>query len=56
MKRKVQYVRYSELVPCRTAFVDTHNPGTEGKENFTIIGGGVSENPEQYVHLSLIHI
>ena len=51
MKRKVQYVRYSELVPCRTAFVDTHNPGTEGKENFTIIGGGVSENPDQYVHI-----
>ena len=51
MKRKVQYVRYSELVPCRTAFVDTHNPGTEGKENFTIIGGGVSENSDQYVHI-----
>ena len=51
MKRKVQYVRFNELVPCRTAFVDTHNPGTEGKENFTIIGGGVSENPDQYVHI-----
>ena len=51
MNRKVQYVRFNELVPCRTAFVDTHNPGTEGKENFTIIGGGVSENPDQYVHI-----
>ena len=51
MNRKVQYVRFNELVPCRTAFVDTHNPGTEGKENFTIIGGGVSENSDQYVHI-----
>ena len=51
MKRKVQHVRFNELVPCRTAFVDTHNPGAEGKENFTIIGGGVSENPDQYVHI-----
>ena len=51
MTRKIQQVKFSELVPCRTAFIDTHNPGTEGKENFTIIGGGVSENPEQYVHI-----
>ena len=51
MKRKIQHVRFAELVPCRTAFIDTHNPGTEGKENFTIIGGGVSENLDQYVHI-----
>ena len=51
MNRKVQHVRFNELVPCRTAFVDTHNPGTEGKETFTIIGGGGSENPDQYVHI-----
>ena len=51
MTRKIQQVKFAELVPCRTAFIDTHNPGAEGKENFTIIGGGVSENPEQYVHI-----
>ena len=51
MTRKIQQVKFAELVPCRTAFVDTHNPGAEGKENFTIIGGGVSENSEQYVHI-----
>ena len=51
MTRKIQHVRFDELTPCRTAFIDTHNPGTEGKENFTIIGGGVSENPNQHVHI-----
>ena len=51
MTRKIQQVRFAELVPCRTAFIDTHNPGTEGKENYTIVGGGVSENPKQYVHI-----
>ncbi len=51
MTRKIQQVKFEELVTCRTAFIDTHNPGTEGKENFTIIGGGVSENSEQYVHI-----
>ena len=44
-------VRYGELRPCRTAFIDAHTPGSNQKENFTIIGAGVSENPEQHVHI-----
>ncbi len=44
-------VRYGELIPCRTAFIDTHTPGSDLKENFTIIGGGVSESADQHVHL-----
>ena len=47
-------VRYSDLKPCKTAFIDAHTPGSNQKENFTIIGSGVSESPDQ--HLSLIHI
>ena len=48
-------VRYGELIPCYTAFIDTHTPGSDQKENFTIIGSGVSENPEQHVHISIPH-
>jgi quercetin dioxygenase-like cupin family protein len=48
-------VRYSELQPCFNAFVDTRNPGSEAKENFTIIGPGVSENPDQFVHIPEAH-
>ena len=48
-------VRYGDLVPCRNAFIDTRNPGSEDKENFTIVGPGVSENPEQFVHISEPH-
>ncbi|NIY71259.1 cupin domain-containing protein [Marivivens donghaensis] len=44
-------VRYGELVPCKTAFIDAHTPGSDQKENFTIIGGGVSESPDQHVHI-----
>ena len=44
-------VRYCDLKPCFNAFIDTRSPGSEAKENFTIIGPGVSENPEQYVHI-----
>ncbi|MEX3010601.1 cupin domain-containing protein [Hoeflea sp. TYP-13] len=45
-------VRYGDLKPCRTAFIDAHTPGSDQKENFTIIGGGVSESPDQHVHIS----
>ncbi|MDT1985221.1 MAG: cupin domain-containing protein [Planktomarina sp.] len=44
-------VRYGDLIPCKTAFIDAHTPGSNQKENFTIIGGGVSESSDQHVHL-----
>jgi len=48
-------VRYGDLRPCKTAFIDAHTPGSDQKENFTIIGGGVSESPDQHVHIALPH-
>ncbi|WP_299626326.1 cupin domain-containing protein [Pelagibius sp.] len=53
MQRRL--VRYAELVPCTTAFVDTRTPGSDKKENFTIIGPGVSESPDQHVHIAEPH-
>jgi quercetin dioxygenase-like cupin family protein len=55
MKLSDRVVRYNDLVPCLTAFVDTRSPGSDKKENFTIIGPGVAENPDQHVHVSLPH-
>ena len=48
-------VRYGDLRPCKTAFIDAHTPGSDQKENFTIIGGGVSESPDQHVHITIPH-
>lgn len=48
-------VRYTELRPCRNAFVDTYTPGSDQKENFTIIGPGVAEHPDQHVHIKKAH-
>ena len=48
---EARIVRYGELRPCKTAFIDAHTPGSNRKENFTIIGGGVSESPDQHVHI-----
>lgn len=44
-------VRYGDLKPCRTAFIDAHTPGSDQKENFTIIGAGVTESPHQHIHI-----
>jgi mannose-6-phosphate isomerase-like protein (cupin superfamily) len=52
---EARIVRYGDLRPCRTAFIDAHTPGSDRKENFTIIGGGVSEAADQHVHISLPH-
>jgi quercetin dioxygenase-like cupin family protein len=48
---EARIVRYGTLRPCKTAFIDAHTPGSDQKENFTIIGGGVSESPDQFVHI-----
>ncbi len=52
---EARIVRYGDLQPCKTAFIDAHTPGSNQKENFTIIGGGVSESPDQHVHISIPH-
>ncbi len=48
-------VRYGELKPCTTAFIDTRTPGSAEQENFTIIGPGVAESPDQHVHIEISH-
>jgi quercetin dioxygenase-like cupin family protein len=48
-------VAFADLMPCYNAFIDTRSPGSSKKENFTIIGPGVSENPLQHVHIAQPH-
>ena len=47
--------RYADLKGLRNAFIDARTPGSDRKENFTIIGPGVSENPAQVVHIPEAH-
>ncbi len=51
LEMEARIVRYGDLQPCKTAFIDAHTPGSDQKENFTIIGGGVSESSDQHVHI-----
>ena len=48
-------IRFDEFVPCKTAFIDARTPGSDKKENFCLIGGGVAENPGQVVHINIPH-
>jgi quercetin dioxygenase-like cupin family protein len=52
---ETRIVRYGDLIPCYNAFIDCRTPGSAAKENFTIIGPGVSENPAQHVHITEPH-
>ena len=52
---KDRIVRRSEMVPCKSAFIDTYTPGSHLKENFSIIGPGVTENPDQVINISEPH-
>ncbi len=51
LEMEARIVRYGDLQPCKTTFIDAHTPGSDQKENFTIIGGGVSESSDQHVHI-----
>lgn len=48
-------IRRAELVPDRSAFIDTVLPECVGKENYALIGPGVSENPDQVVPVTAPH-
>jgi quercetin dioxygenase-like cupin family protein len=48
-------IKYTDLKPCINAFIDTRSPGSDKKENFTLIGPGVAENPNQHIHISIAH-
>jgi quercetin dioxygenase-like cupin family protein len=52
---KERIVRRSDMVPCKSAFIDTYTPGSHLKDNFSIIGPGVTENPEQVVNIREPH-
>lgn len=54
-KMEQRLVRYADLKGLRNAFIDARTPGSDQKENFTIIGPGVAENPNQVVHIPEPH-
>ena len=48
-------IRRSALVSCDNAFIDVRTPGSETKENYALIGPGVSQSSDQFVNLRVPH-
>lgn len=55
MDLKKRLIRYEDLIPCKAAFIDAKTPGSHKKDNYSIIGGGVSESKHQKVNLTELH-
>jgi mannose-6-phosphate isomerase-like protein (cupin superfamily) len=50
-----RHVRASDLVACNLAFIDCKKPGSHLKQNFSIIGAGVTQSADQVVNLTDAH-
>ena len=48
-------IRRTDLVPCSLAFIDCKMPGSLLKQNYSIIGAGVTQSAEQVVNLDEPH-
>ncbi len=48
-------IRRDALISCSTAFIDCRTPGSDLKENYALIGSGVSQNPDQFINLQVPH-
>ena len=48
-------IRPGEFVADRSAFVDVRLPRSAGKASYSLIGPGVSQNPDQVVNLPEAH-
>ena len=50
-----RHLRRSQYVSCSDAFIDVRLPGSTPKENYSIVGPGVTQNPGQVVNLREPH-
>ncbi len=50
-----RHIRRAQYVACDDAFIDVRLPGSTPKENYSIIGPGVTQNPNQVINLREPH-
>jgi hypothetical protein len=50
-----RHLKRVDYVPCTDAFIDCRIPGSMPKENFSMIGPGVTQNPSQVINLREPH-
>lgn len=50
-----RHIKRSDMVACRVAFIDCKMPGSENKENYSLVGAGVSQSSDQIVNITEAH-
>jgi hypothetical protein len=50
-----RHLKRDDYVPCVDAFIDCRIPGSMPKENYSMIGPGVTQNPTQVINLQEPH-
>jgi hypothetical protein len=50
-----RHLKRSDYVPCVDAFIDCRLPGSMPKENYSMIGPGVTQNSSQFINLREPH-
>ena len=48
-------IRRTDWVPCKAAFIDCRTPGSDRKDNYSLIGPGVTQSADQHVNLREPH-
>ncbi|WP_201451492.1 hypothetical protein [Hydrogenophaga sp. BPS33] len=48
-------IRRTDMVACKLAFIDCKLPGSDLKENYSLIGPGVTQSDEQFVNITEPH-
>lgn len=48
-------IKRSDMVACKVAFIDCKMPGSERKENYALVGPGVTQSHDQVVNLTEAH-
>ncbi len=55
MDPRSRLIRRSDMVACKLAFIDCKMPGSDKKENYSLIGPGVTQSADQVVNITEPH-
>ena len=55
MDASSRLIRRGDMVACKVAFIDCKMPGSTDKENYSLIGAGVTQSADQVVNITEPH-
>jgi quercetin dioxygenase-like cupin family protein len=55
MDPNTRLIRRQDMVACKLAFIDCKMPGSDTKENYSLIGAGVTQSADQVVNITEPH-